>query len=182
VSNTNNATISGTSFDLASSALASILQPTASLAFAHAYSEYLAYFHVTAPESFYPVVSLTANASTGGQGQMYEYLAGVYLYDISSSQPIFDQMYAITSGSGSTFQIPTQVDLSPGVEYFLAGETYVVAEVRNSDGFTVGSVSGAAEAHFTLMAVPEPSSLAIGGLGVLVFWWRARLMGRSKSM
>jgi hypothetical protein len=170
VSNTSAATINGTSFDLASTALASILQPTASFALAHAYNEYLAYFHVTTLESFDPLVSLSATAATGGQGQSYEYLAAVYLYDTTSSQVVYDQTYAITSGSASTYQIPTRVDLIPGAEYFLAGETYVVAAMNNPDGSGVGFVSGGAEARFSLapVSVPEPSTLAVGAAGALL--------------
>jgi hypothetical protein len=173
--------IDGANFDIKSTASAALLLPTATLALAHAYDDYIAYFHVTTPESFYPLISVSADATTTGIGQSFEYLAFVFLYDTTSPRVIADEAYYVTSGRGSLYQIPTRVDLIPGEEYFLAGETYVFAAVGNQDGKTVGSVSGAAEATFNLVAVPEPSTLAVAGLGFLSFVVRARRLRRSAA-
>ena len=51
VSNENTGIGLGTSFDLRSTASAAILESTASFAYAHAYNEYLTYFHLTAPQT-----------------------------------------------------------------------------------------------------------------------------------
>ena len=73
--NSNTLSISGTTFDLESRATAGILMPAASLVFAHAYADYIAYFHVTSTQAFDPLVSVSADVAMNGQGQSFQFIA-----------------------------------------------------------------------------------------------------------
>ena len=144
VSNTNTGTSSGTSFDLRSTASTAILDHTASFAFANASNEYIAFFHVTSPQTFNASVSLSAQASLTVPVTSYEFLALTYLYDSTSQQLLYDNTYIYTYGQGSFYGIPASVSLLAGDEYSLVGETYAFAWMTISPDSPLGSISGMA--------------------------------------
>lgn len=170
VSVTNHGTALGTNFELSSTASAAILSPAVSFAYAHAYSEYLAFFHVTATETFHATASLTANASLNGPVSSFEFLSLAYIIDTVTGQMLYDNIFVYTYGHGSLFGIPADLSLVANHPYLLLGETFASAAVRGSSGLLLGSVWGSAEVQFNLSSVPEPASLpvfALGGLALL---------------
>ncbi len=177
ISNTNTGRALGTTFDLKSTASAEILKPTALFAYAHGSSEYSLNFQVSSRQTFDTSVSLTAGASSRGSNNSFEYLALVTLYDMTTGKTLEDTAYRLDSWKGSYFGVPASVDLLPGHQYSLFGETYAYAEISNPLGSNLGSISGSAQVHFSLLAVPEPSTLAgasLGAIGLLCPAWRRR--------
>jgi len=179
ISNTNTGKAFGTTFDLKSTASAQILKSTAAFAYAHGINEYLDNFQVSSPQTFKTSVSLSAAASLSGANTSFEYLALAYLYDTTTSIMLYDTSYIFSNGKGSSYGVPASVDLLPGHQYTLVGETFTYAEILNLPGSGLGSVSGSAEVRFSLLAAPEPSTLAVASLGTLGLIFHVRRRRRS---
>ena len=128
VSNTTFGTARGTTFDLKSTASAEILRSSASFAYAHALNEYVYDFVVSSPQTFHTSVSLTADASSSGRNNSFEYLALAYLYDTTTGNTLYDTSYVFTYGKGSYNGVPSTVELLAGHQYSLFGETYAYAD------------------------------------------------------